>query len=53
MNASRNYDNTLFSLLVATFIGWIALSAVSGPIALSPAVSSAVVEAAVTASGNS
>jgi hypothetical protein len=39
-NTNTNYgqasDNTLFSLLIAAFIGWVAVSAVSTPLAASP-----------------
>ncbi|HEX4598288.1 MAG TPA: hypothetical protein VH278_10915 [Burkholderiaceae bacterium] len=45
-------ENTLFSLLIAAFIGWIAVSAASGPITLSPVAGNAVAQAA-TAGGNS
>jgi hypothetical protein len=48
----RNSDNTLFSLLIAAFIGWVALSVASGPTALSHATGSAVAQASA-AHGNS
>ncbi|HEX4597206.1 MAG TPA: hypothetical protein VH278_05430 [Burkholderiaceae bacterium] len=48
----RTSENTLFSLLIAAFIGWMALSAVSGPAALSTASEGAVAQA-VAAHDNS
>ena len=51
-NDRRSSDNTLFSLLIAAFIGWVAVSAVSGPTALSHASNSAVAQASA-AHGNS
>jgi len=47
-----NTENTLFSLLVAAFIGWVAVSAASGPTTLSPSAGNAVAQA-TAAHGNS
>jgi hypothetical protein len=49
---SRISENTLFSLVIAAFIGWIAVSAASGPAALSQAPADAVAQV-VAVGGNS
>jgi hypothetical protein len=48
----RISENTLFSLLIAVFIGWVAVSAATGPAALSTSAASAVAQVAA-ANGNS
>ena len=51
-NYGRTSENTLFSLLIAAFIGWMALSALSGPPALSTTTEGAVAQV-VGVHGNS